>query len=199
MHRIARIDRFPWLALACTAGLLLIGLSAIERGDEIAGSGNFAAKQAVWATLSLTVVLVATLIPYRTLKQFGPWLFLAAVLLLVAVYFMPARNGARRWIPLGPIFFQPSELAKLAFIMAIAQYLTFRESHRRLWGLIPPFLFAFVPSLLIVRVCRLPLYQFNAGPGSLRPRGKSHHRARTAAGKPARRIKKLQVRIASQN
>ncbi|WP_145362069.1 FtsW/RodA/SpoVE family cell cycle protein [Stratiformator vulcanicus] len=149
--RTTHLDRFPWLAAICVVGLLLIGLSAIDRGDEIAGQGRLALKQCLWVAISLPVAIAATCVPYAMLKRLAPWLLLAAVVLLIAVYFMPPRNGARRWIPLGPVFFQPSELAKIAFVAALARYLTFRESHRRVWGLIPPFLFALVPALLIVR------------------------------------------------
>ena len=59
-----------------------------------------------------------------------PWLYVGSLLLLVAVLFMPQINGSRRWIPLGLLDFQPSEPARLAFILALAHYLMYRDSQR---------------------------------------------------------------------
>ena len=60
-------------------------------------------------------------------------------------------NGSRRWIPLGLMEFQPSEPARLAFIMALASWLMFRENQQTIKGLVPPFVITFVPLLLILR------------------------------------------------
>ncbi len=64
---------------------------------------------------------------------------------------MPARNGARCWIPLGVFDVQPSEIAKLTFILGLSFYLMHRDNYRRLTGLIAPFLIALVPMGLILR------------------------------------------------
>jgi len=64
---------------------------------------------------------------------------------------MPLRNGARCWIPLGVFDLQPSELTKLAFILALADYLSIRDNYRRWSGLLPPFLAMAVPVGLILK------------------------------------------------
>lgn len=149
--------------------LLLIGLSAIERGDELRDESRESSvqpsdetqaarlasldssdKQFVWMALGVPVFLVAAGVPYRSLLRFSYPLLAVALVLLVVVYFMPPRSGARRWIPLGVILLQPSEIAKPAFILALAAYLRFRENFRTLPGLIPPFLIALVPMGLIL-------------------------------------------------
>jgi cell division protein FtsW (lipid II flippase) len=145
-----RVDRVPWLFLAAAAALTFIGLSAIERGDELAGDGGTAEKQIAWVILGVPDLVAAALIPYQTWRRFAYPLLFVTVLLLVAVLFLPPRNGARRWIPLGLLYFQPSEVAKLAFVMALATYLRFRENFRTLPGLVPPFLIALVPMGLIL-------------------------------------------------
>jgi cell division protein FtsW (lipid II flippase) len=78
-------------------------------------------------------------------------LYALSLVLLAAVYFFPAKNGAHRWIPLGPISLQPSEFAKVAFVLVLARYLMYRDSHRRLLGLAAPLAIAFVPVMLILR------------------------------------------------
>ncbi|MGC1274812.1 MAG: FtsW/RodA/SpoVE family cell cycle protein [Planctomycetaceae bacterium] len=170
------LHRVPWLLLAAVTALLLIGLSAIERGDELRAEssasrresgekGNSPAvasldselssldsseKQLVWIALGVPVFIVAAGVPYRSLLRFSYPLLAVTLVLLVAVYFTPPRNGARRWIPLGVILLQPSEIAKPAFILALAAYLRFRENFRTLPGLVPPFLTALVPMGLIL-------------------------------------------------
>ena len=134
----------------CTAILVGLGFSGIQRGDWLEG-GDFVSRQVVWLVLGSLGAAAGFLVPYRRL---GGWsfLFYVAVLgLLVLVFFFPEKNGARRWIPLGPISIQPSELAKLAVILALAQYLMFRKNHRTWLGLIPPFLMTAVPVFLILR------------------------------------------------
>jgi cell division protein FtsW (lipid II flippase) len=105
----------------------------------------------VWIVIGVPAMLVVTLVPYRRLRHFSYGLFAFSLVLLVVVYFMPARNGAHRWIPLGLMDFQPSELAKLAYIMTLAHYLMHRKNYRTLFGLVPPFALTCVPLLLILR------------------------------------------------
>ena len=145
------LHRIPWLLIAVAAALVLLGLSAIERGDELAGGGDTAARQAVWAVIGLAAAIGTAALSPRTLARLALPLFATAVVLLVVVYFMPARNGARRWIPLGLLYFQPSELAKPAVILALAGHLRFRQRFRSLPGLVPPFLLALLPMALILK------------------------------------------------
>lgn len=144
------LHRVPWLFLAAAGALLLIGLSAIERGDELVGGGGTAEKQLIWAALGVPVFCVAAGVPYRTFLRFSYPLLAVTVVLLVAVFAFPPRNGARRWVPLGLFYFQPSEVAKIAFILALAAYLRFRDNFRTLPGLVPPFAIALVPMGLIL-------------------------------------------------
>lgn len=131
---------------------MLLGWLGISRyADLTGGGGRFLRQQVVWS-LFATAVMVAVAIPnYRLLSRKSYVLFVAAVLLLVLVYFFPPINGARRWIRLGPLGFQPSELAKLAFVLALAKYLTDREPSRRPVGVLLPLGLALAPLLLILR------------------------------------------------
>lgn len=151
MSPLEYLRRLPWVIIACTLALLGAGLSGIARGDELAGGGSLRDRQLIWAVLGVTAMFAVTWVPYRLLKPWSVPLFAASLALLVLVYFMPARNGAHRWIPLGLADVQPSELAKLAYIMALAHYLMYRRNYRRLTGLIIPFLLTLLPVVLILR------------------------------------------------
>lgn len=144
-------QRVPWTLLIVTPALMLVGLAGIVRGDELVGEGNFVQRQAVWIVLSLPTMIAATLIPYRKLRHWSYPLFALSLLLLGVVYFLPPRNGARRWIPLAFMYFQPSELAKLAYILALSHYLTYRRNYRRLTGLLIPFALTFIPLALVLK------------------------------------------------
>jgi cell division protein FtsW len=81
-------------------------------------------------TLSLGIALVAALavvqVPIALWEKCAPWVFVAALVLLVAVlipHLGKGVNGARRWIPLGLMNFQPSELAKLGIALYAASYM----------------------------------------------------------------------------
>ncbi len=145
------LQRMPWLVVMSAALLVIAGLGGIARGDEFASGRDLQSRQLVWIAIGFLAMLVATWIPYRVWKPWSYPLFVATLLLLGVVYFCPARNGAHRWIPLGIADFQPSELAKLTYIIALSHYLMHRRNYRRLRGLIVPFALTLVPVLLILR------------------------------------------------
>lgn len=145
------LRRLPWSIMACATALMFLGLSGIARGDELAHAGEFFSKQIVWIVLAVPGMLLATLVPYRVARHHSyAWLGFS-ILLLGIVYFFPAKWGSRRWIPLGFMNFQPSELAKLAFILALSRYLMYRENYRRLPGLVVPFSLTLIPMGLILK------------------------------------------------
>ncbi len=70
---------------------------------------------------------------------------------LAAVYLFPPINGAQRWIRFGPLGLQPSEFAKLAFVLGLARYLMHRRSYRELPGLLAPLAIVVVPLVLVLK------------------------------------------------
>jgi len=145
------IRTIPWLIPLCAIALMMIGVAGILRGDELAGAGQFGRRQIVWAALAIPVMVATAVVPYGNLRRASYWLFAICLVLLVVVYFCPARNYSHRWIPLGFADLQPSEPAKLAFILTLAQYFRLRRNYRRLPGLVLPFAITVVPVVLILR------------------------------------------------
>jgi rod shape determining protein RodA len=143
--------RFPSVIVLAALALVALGLSAISRGDELYNLGEFAPRQRLWAALGAIVFVVAAVWPYQRLRWVSYPIYGGCLLLLVLVFFMPAKNYSHRWIPLGLMDFQPSELAKLAFVAALARYLMHRESFRTWKGLVIPFFMALVPIALILK------------------------------------------------
>ncbi len=101
--------------------------------------------------LALVLMLLVTIPNYRVLCRWSYAIFAVAIILLAVVYLCTPINNAHRWIRLGPIGFQPSELAKVAFVLALARYLMHGDNYRRLRGLLAPLMLTLVPVLLILK------------------------------------------------
>jgi cell division protein FtsW len=89
----------------------------------------FLSRHAMFMAISVVAALVAVQVPVSLWEKLSPWIFVAALLLLVIVlvpFIGKGVNGARRWIPLGIMSFQPSELTKLAIAMYAAGYMVRR-------------------------------------------------------------------------
>jgi cell division protein FtsW (lipid II flippase) len=145
------IRRVPWTVIGCVFILLALGASSIARGDELSRAGEFFGKQMVWVALAVVAGGFAARIQFRSLRHHAYLWFASSIVLLIVVYLFPARWGSRRWIPLGVMYFQPSELVKLTFIIALSRYLMHRENYRMLSGLVIPFALTLVPVGLILK------------------------------------------------
>jgi cell division protein FtsW len=87
---------------------------------------HFLARHALALGLGFVVALLALQVPVSVWERYAPWCFLASLLLLVAVLVPKVGlevNGARRWLPMGLMNFQPSELAKLGIALYAASYM----------------------------------------------------------------------------
>ncbi len=147
------------LVLVPVLSLAIIGVVTIHATDtQTSGFGTETTKQVVFLLGSLVVTSVTLTVSYQQIGRWAYGLFAAMLVLLallivdkwVDLPLVPIRNGARRWIKLGPILIQPSEFMKVAFILTLARYLQFRKNYRRLAGLIGPFLLTLIPMFLIL-------------------------------------------------
>ena len=90
---------------------------------------HFLTRHAVSLVVAAVAALIAFQIPLSTWEKIAPWLFVASIVLLIAVlipHVGKGVNGARRWISLGIMNFQPSELAKFAVLLYAAGYMVRR-------------------------------------------------------------------------
>lgn len=151
-----------WLTVLASLGLSLLGIYGIDlarqlRADASAPSLDpVAMKQIQLLAVGLLAAIIIALVDYRWLSYVALAIALLVLGLLVFLLLpgvpesiVRPRNGARGWINLGVFDIQPSELAKIAFVLVLANYLRFRSNHRRPGGLIPPAIIAFVPIALI--------------------------------------------------
>ena len=128
-------DRVAVLLLLPVAVLLLLGLGAMlsassvvafrEQGDHL----FFFKRQIIWTVAGIAAMFAAARIPYRWYGRWAPALFTLSLGGLVATLALgEVRNGARRWIDVGPISIQSSEFTKFAVIVFLAAVLSRKES-----------------------------------------------------------------------
>lgn len=158
VRKAVRLVNFSWLTVAASLVLSLVGVYAIDLGQNLSGNdvSAEAAKQGVFLVVGLMACLIVALPHYRFIGVFSWPVYVCCIGLLVVLlvpgvptWLVRPRNGARAWIDMGPIDLQPGELAKIAFVLAVARYLRYRSHHRRFKGLIVPGVIAAIPVGLI--------------------------------------------------
>jgi cell division protein FtsW len=129
------------VTLALVAFGLVMVYSATSASAAVGGRdpSYYLKRQVIFAVLGIAAMILCARGSYRRLRTFAPTLLVGSLILLAGVLVAGARvNGARRWIDLGPLNFQPSEVAKVAVVVWAAAYLARREPPRRLGDLARP-------------------------------------------------------------
>jgi cell division protein FtsW len=148
------------VTLGLTAfGLVMVYSASSARALLAADAPSYYLKrQAAYAVMGLVALVIFSRLDFRRLRGFGGTLLAATFVLLVAVLVVgTAVNGARRWLPLGFIDFQPSELAKLALALWTAALLAKRPAPKSLNELLKPI------GLVVGAACALILIEPDLG------------------------------------
>ena len=121
-----------WVIVGLLAlGLVMVYSASVALPDSPKfaryANSHFLTRHALQICLAVLAAVVVVQIPVSVWEKAAPWVFVAALVLLVLVllpFIGKVVNNSRRWIPLGVINFQPSELAKVAMAMYAASYMT---------------------------------------------------------------------------
>src|SRR6266446_6788074 len=123
-----------WLLLVNMLALAIFGIVAIYsatymRPDPV--SAEFWRKQANWVAVGFFAFMITSLVDYRWIKWGALPMYLAGLFFLILTRFIGTKvYGSRSWLHLGPINFQPAQLAVVAGIMVLALFLSqFRQMH----------------------------------------------------------------------
>ncbi|QYZ66331.1 MAG: rod shape-determining protein RodA [Gammaproteobacteria bacterium (ex Lamellibrachia satsuma)] len=109
-------------------------------------------RQLVRLGIAFGVMIILAQIHITHLRRWSPWLYIAGVLMLVAViFFGQTGKGAQRWLDLGFFRFQPSEMMKLALPMMIAWYLAEKRLPPKRRRLLAAAIMTLIPVLLIAK------------------------------------------------
>lgn len=149
--------RAPDAGLLVIAGLLTaIGIVMVFSASSAVAytqyhdPAYYLKREFVWAAIGLVALFIALRIDYTKLRPAAPWIFGIAVLLLAAVllpHVGSVEGGARRWISLRYLSFEPSEFAKLALLLFMAALLSARPDGARSFKQVG------FPLLLWVGIC----------------------------------------------
>src|SRR5688572_6914194 len=127
--------RIQWPMLAALLGLMILGAAFIysatsvnESAQQLAWYRQPYCKQMIFYGIGSALALGICLIDYRRIARWSLVIYWITIALLVAVLIPNIGSthgwGARRWIDLGPFQMQPSELSKIGFILAMANFLS---------------------------------------------------------------------------
>jgi cell division protein FtsW len=126
-HAARRPHAPDYPLLLAVVALLLIGLVMVYSASQLAVAGDpgyWFRRQAIWAALGLAALLVTAHLDYRVWRRLAlPGMIAAVALLLLVLPFGQTAYGAQRWLRLGALTFQPSEFAKLALAVYVADWL----------------------------------------------------------------------------
>lgn len=121
------LQNIDWVLLGII--VVLAGLSALTLSTlhVTRTGGTVALRQLAWFGIGLVALVAVVSVDYRRLVRAAPLLYVAGLGGLVAIFFVGRTvSGARRWIALGPLSVQPSEIFKLCFVLMLVWVLTSR-------------------------------------------------------------------------
>jgi hypothetical protein len=149
------VQYFDWglMGLAILIGCIgLITLYSAVTAETPTPQKVLFFKQLLWFSVGLVAMVVTFLFNYKLLDRWAQPIYFACIaLLIVVLYSGKYVGGSRRWLIIGPVSFQPSELVKIAVILALARYYS-KDAKTRgftLRELVRPAVIIMLPVLLI--------------------------------------------------
>lgn len=128
------LEKTDWVGIACILLLSITGIFFIYSAQLYSGEKQYL-RQIMWLVISLGVYAVVSLTDYRILFKHAHWIWLLSLILLLLVAFdnplSMERWGARRWINLRVLAFQPSEAAKAGILVLSAAILSRANLNKR--------------------------------------------------------------------
>jgi rod shape determining protein RodA len=155
MGKALDIRRFDWPLLCTAYALAALGITflwGIVRWNP--AWDRLPPRQVQWLVIGTVVLLGVLAIDYRRLRRAAPWVYGLSLfsLLLLFTPLGHTENFSTRWLRVGPLSVQPSEFAKIAIVVILADMVTHRRKALQTWrGLIAPFAVTLAPALLIFR------------------------------------------------
>jgi len=134
MRRFLSFRDFDWALLGMVLALCTLSVFEIYSATLHTKYTGFHTKQVFWIVGGLIAMFLFAKIDYHKLIDFVPWAYGVCLFALVLVRLVGHKVlGARRWISVGPMHFQPSEWVKLVLILVVARYFANLGGRRLTW------------------------------------------------------------------
>jgi rod shape determining protein RodA len=152
------VQNFDWillLLLVFIAGISVLNIYSATYPLRNAGASQVFLRQIYWFLVGFGAILLVTTFDYHLLERLAYPIYFFTVGLLILVLVAGATHaGSQRWLSVGGISFQPSEIAKISLVLVLSKFFHERDAHprgHRLRDLWKPFLLIAIPSALIVK------------------------------------------------
>lgn len=141
------------LILLAMGIIMVLSASSPQALAESGNSYSYVTKQAIFAAVGIAIMLFISKIDYRIYTRFAKIAYIGSIIVLAIVPFLGSSSkGATRWLDLGFVRFQPSEIAKIALIIFYAAWLTKNKDKLKTFktGFVVPFLLIAPIALILV-------------------------------------------------
>jgi rod shape determining protein RodA len=148
----SRLRDFDWYLMALVAGICTLGILEIYSSTHSSGMAGLQWKQLLWIGAGLAGMLLLLQLDYHAILDQAPLLYVLGIAALLAVLAMGhTRFGARRWMVIGGVFLQVSEIMKLVIIIVLARYFGEVRTERLSFAdLLKAGLLTAIPAVLIL-------------------------------------------------
>lgn len=153
MRRMISFRDFDWVLLGLVLLVCVLSVTEIYSATLHTRFVHFDQKQVFWLLGGLAGMFLLSLVDYHRLLDIAHWAYGACLVALLAVLVVGTRVlGARRWIRMGSVHFQPSEWVKLVLIVVVARYFTGLAGRDLTWGdIFKAMALVGVPMLLVLK------------------------------------------------
>ncbi len=149
------LSNLPWGMVTLIAAIALLGIASVYSATYTPqGPSSLFTKQLIWVFLGVCVMIAALVPDYHTIGRYAYVLYAVSVAAPVLVAIIGRTGmGAQRWLAIGPFAFQPSELAKLSLVLALARFYAEdpRSGNYGLRDLAIPAAMLVVPLILVMK------------------------------------------------
>jgi rod shape determining protein RodA len=126
-------DRPDFVLLAALLVLIIIGLATVYSASTVVSERGLFGKQVIWTVIGLAAFVTGTIISFRRLEEISVVIYVFVCLMLLVTLFIGS-GPANRWLILGPLHLQPSEIAKVGLILVTAWWLSSQQVRPRKFG-----------------------------------------------------------------
>lgn len=153
--------KLDYLMLFCVMAIIVLGLSTIYKATSFNSGTHYIKMQLIFAAIGIGIGFIILCMDYTKVMPLVEVFYWFVVILLIAVLFMPKKNGISGWFTLGPISIQPAELGKLAVILKVSKVLHKNNGEINrpsvffqvlIWSLIPVGLMMLQPEMGLTMV-----------------------------------------------